>query len=322
MRISGVVKALAMAVLICLGMGAQAGTYPDRPIKLLVAFSAGGTSDTIARMLAERLGKVLGQPVIVENHTGANGIVGTEIGLRSAPDGYTIMLLPSGHAINSTLNPAATYDPVKDFTMISLIGTVPMVVTASPTLGVKNIAELIAKAKHATKKIDFGSGGVGASNHLAVELFATMTGIKTFNHIPYRGDAPGITDLLGGHVSFIFLNVPAALPLVRSGKLTALAITSEKRLPLLPNVPTVEETVPGYVAGSWHIIIGPKGIPADRVKVLSQAIMKIMHTPEFEKRMQDLGITPVGSTPAELKAFLKSEVKKWAKVIHDADVKL
>ncbi|OWT58330.1 Bug family tripartite tricarboxylate transporter substrate binding protein [Candidimonas nitroreducens] len=322
MRISGVVRAFAMAALICVGMGARAETYPDRPIKLLVAFSAGGTSDTIARMLADRLGKVLGQPVIVENHTGANGIVGTEIGLRSAPDGYTIMLLPSGHAINSTLNPAATYDPIKDFTMISLIGTVPMVVTASPALGVKNIAGLIAKAKHTTKKIDFGSGGVGASNHLAVELFATMTGIKTFNHIPYRGDTPGITDLLGGHVSFIFLNVPAALPLVRSGKLMALAVTSEKRLPLLPNVPTVEETVPGYVAGSWHIIIGPKGIPADRVQVLSQAIIKIVHTPEFAKRLQDLGITPVGSTPAELKTFLKSEVKKWAKVIHDAHVKL
>ena len=322
MKISIWLRILACAVFFCAGVNVQATPYPNRPLKLIVAFSAGGTSDTIARLLADRLGKELGQSVIVENHTGANGIVGTEVARSAPPDGYTILLVPSGHAINSTLNPSATYDPIKDFTMISLVGTVPMIVTVNPKLGVKNLAELIEKAKHTSGKIDYGSGGVGSSNQLATELFATMAGIKTLNHIPYRGDAPGIADLMGGHISFIFLNVPAALPLVQSGKMQALAITSEKRSPLLPNVPTIGETVPGYVAGSWHIIIGPPGIPAERVKILNQAITKIIHSPDFTKKLLAMGVTPVGSTPGELKVFLEHEIEKWKKVIHDADIKL
>ena len=294
--------------------------YPDRAIRLIVAFSPGGTSDTIARLLAERMAKKLGQPVVVENHTGANGIVGTQDARAAPADGYTILLVPSGHAINSTLNPAANYDPIEDFTMISLIGTVPMVVTANPNLGAKNIAELIEKAKHSSEKIDYGSGGIGSSNELATELFATMTGIKTLNHIPYRGDAPGIADLLGDHISFIFLNVPAALPLVKDGKLNALGITSAKRSPLLPDLPTINETVPGYVAGSWHIVIGPRGIPQDRAALLSKTIADIVHSPDFSKKLASMGIDGVGSTPEALQEFLRAEIEKWKKVIHDAHI--
>ncbi|MDS1138995.1 tripartite tricarboxylate transporter substrate binding protein [Pusillimonas sp. SM2304] len=311
---------LILAAMFC--TNTYSANYPERPLRLIVAFPAGGTSDTIARLLADRMSQKLGQPVTVENRTGANGIVGTQDARTANPDGYTIILVPSGHAINSTLNPAATYDPIKDFTMISLIGTVPMVVTAGSNLGAKNIAGLIETAKASEKKISYGSGGVGSSNQLATELFGAMAGISTLNHIPYRGDTPGIADLLGGHISFIFLNVPSALPLVKEGKLTALAITGAERSPLLPDVPTISETVPGYAAGSWHIIIGPAGIPEDRVAILSKTIVDIVHEPDFSDRLLGMGIDPVGSTPEELKTFMSQEIEKWKKVIEDADIKL
>ena len=311
---------LVSAVVFCSNV--YSANYPERPLRLIVAFPAGGTSDTIARMLADQMSRKMGQPVTVENRTGANGIVGTQEARTAKPDGYTIILVPSGHAINSTLNPAANYDPVKDFTMISLIGTVPMVVTASPKLQASNISELIEMAKSAKGNIDYGSGGIGSSNQLATELFAAMAGIKNLNHIPYQGDTPGIADLLGGHISLIFLNVPSALPLIKQGKLAALAITGAERSPLLPNVPTISETVPGYEAGSWHIIIGPAGIPQDRVEILSRTISEIVRAPEFSERLQSMGIHPVGSTPDELRVFMNQEIKKWEKVIEDADIKL
>lgn len=311
---------LVSAVVFCSNV--YSANYPERPLRLIVAFPAGGTSDTIARMLADKMSRKMGQPVAVENRTGANGIVGTQEARTAKPDGYTIILVPSGHAINSTLNPAANYDPVKDFTMISLIGTVPMVVTASPKLQASNISELIEMAKSAKGNIDYGSGGMGSSNQLATELFATMAGIKNLNHIPYQGDTPGIADLLGGHISLIFLNVPSALPLIKQGKLAALAITGAERSPLLPNVPTISETVPGYEAGSWHIIIGPAGIPKDRVEILSKTISEIVRAPDFSERLQSMGIHPVGSTPDELRGFMNQEIKKWKKVIEDADIKL
>ncbi|HZP88158.1 MAG TPA: tripartite tricarboxylate transporter substrate binding protein [Burkholderiales bacterium] len=302
-------------------LSASAQGYPSKPIRLIVPFSAGGTADTIARIIAKHLSSDLGQSVVVDNRTGANGIVGTEIVAKSPPDGYTLLLAPSGHAINNSLNSNVPYDPVKDFETITLIGTVPMVVTVNPNVPVKSIADLIALAKSKPGGLSFGSRGPGSSNQLAVELFDTMAGIKMV-HVPYRGDAPGIIDLLGGQIQLIFLNIPAALPLVNTGKARAIGITSRTRSPLLPDVPTVAETVPGYEAGSWHGIFAPAGTPKPIIQLLSTKLRKILMSPEVHDVLARDGVNVVASTPEEFAAFLKSEIDKWAGIIKAANVKL
>lgn len=310
----------AVALAACAGF-AQAQDYPHKPVRLIAAFSAGGTSDLIGRLLAQHLASALGQPVVVENRVGSNGIIGTDYVAKAAPDGYTILIAPSGHAINNSLNPNVPYDPIRDFSFITLIGTVPMVVTANKDFPANSLAELIALAKQKPGAINFGSGGPGSSNQLATELFAHMVGIR-MTHVPYRGDAPGITDLLGGQISFIFLNTPAALPLVKSGKAKALGITSEKRSPLLPDVPAIGESVPGYVAGSWHGIFAPAGVPKPIVARLNRELVRVVHSSEVRERLEGWGVNVVGSSSADFEAFVKKEIVKWADVIKAANVKL
>ncbi|MGE0314269.1 MAG: tripartite tricarboxylate transporter substrate binding protein [Lautropia sp.] len=275
----------------------------------------------IARLLAQHLTPELGQPVVVENRVGSNGMIGTDYVARSEPDGYTILLAPSGHAINNSLNPNVPYDPVKDFTFITLIGTVPMAVTANKAFPPNTIPELVAYAKANPGKLNFGSGGPGSSNQLATELFAHMAGIR-MTHVPYRGDAPGIIDLVGGQISFIFLNTPAALPLIKNGKAKVLGITSPKRSPLLPDVPSIGETVPGYVAGSWHGIFGPAGMPKPVLDRLNAAFVKVINKPEVNEKLKGWGVNVVASSSTEFGAFVESEIKKWADVIKTADIKL
>lgn len=314
-------KLLAAILLVsCAGL-AQAQSYPTKPVKFIVAFSAGGTSDLIGRLLAQNLSSALGQPVVVENRVGSNGMIGTDYTAKAAPDGYTILIAPSGHAINNSLNSSVPYDPIKDFSFITLIGTVPMVVTANNAFPANSLAELIALAKQKPGAINFGSGGPGSSNQLATELFAHVAGIK-MTHIPYRGDAPGIVDLMGGQISFIFLNTPASLPLVKGGKTKALAITSEKRSPLLPEVPAIAETLPGYSAGSWHGIFAPAGVPQPIVSRLNAELVKILRSPEVRDKLAGWGVNVVGSSSAEFEAFVKAEIAKWADVIKKANVKL
>jgi tripartite-type tricarboxylate transporter receptor subunit TctC len=213
------------------------------------------------------------------------------------------------------------YDPIRDFSFITLIGTVPMVVTANKDFPANSLAELIALAKGKPGSINFGSGGPGSSNQLATELFAYMVGIK-MTHIPYKGDAPGIADLLGGRIAFIFLNTPAALPLIKGGKTKALGITSEKRSTLLPDVPAIGESVPGYVAGSWHGIFAPDGVPQPVVKRLNAELVKVIRSPAVKEKLEDWGVNVVGSSPAELESFVRREMVKWAGVIKTAGVKL
>jgi len=311
---------LGIAMAACASLAA-AQAYPSKPVRLIAAFSAGGTSDLIARLLAQHVAPALGQPVVVENRVGSNGIIGTDYVAKSSPDGYTLLLAPSGHAINNSLNPNVPYDPIKDFSFITLIGTVPMVVTASKDFPPSSLAELIAYAKHKPGAINFGSGGPGSSNQLATELFAHMVGIK-MTHIPYKGDAPGIADLLGGQISFIFLNTPASLPLVKGGKTKALGITSEKRSALLPEVPAIGESVPGYVAGSWHGIFAPAGVPQPIVARLNTELVKAIQSPAVREKLEGWGVNVVGSSSAEFEAFVKQEITKWANVIKTANVKL
>ena len=297
-----------------------AQAYPAKSIRLIAVFSAGGTSDVIGRMMAQQLETALGKPVVVENRIGANGVIGTDYVAKSPADGYTLLIAPSGHAINNTFNPSIPYDPIKDFAYITLIGTVPMVVTVGPQLPINNLRDLIDMARQKPRGIVFGSGGPGSSNQLACELFATMAGIS-MTHVPYKGDAPGITDLLGGHIAFIFLNTPAALPLVTSGRARAIGITSEKRSPLLPDVPTIGEVVPGYSAGSWHGIFAPAGTPRDVVTHLNGELVKILRSPEIQAKLTAMGVSVIASTPEEFTEFTKGEVVKWAGVIKNANIK-
>lgn len=315
-----VVGAGAASGFAALPRGVMAQAFPAKALKLVAVFPAGGTSDVIGRMMAQQLEAALGKPVVVENRIGANGVIGTDYVAKSAADGYTLLIAPSGHAINNTFNPNIPYDPVKDFAFITLIGTVPMVVTAGSQVPVNNLRELIELARQKPREINFGSGGPGSSNQLATELFASMAGIL-MTHVPYKGDTPGIADLLGGHIAFIFLNTPAALPLVTSGKLKALAITSEQRSPLLPNVPTVAETLPGYSAGSWHGIFAPAGTPREVVARLNQELVNILRSPEIAGKLTAMGVSVVGNTSDEFAEFTKTEIVKWAGVIKSANIK-
>jgi tripartite-type tricarboxylate transporter receptor subunit TctC len=314
-------RLLAIILFLACASLAQAQAYPSKSVKLIVAFAAGGTSDLIGRLLAQQLAAALGQPVVVENRIGSNGIIGTDYTAKSPPDGYTILIAPSGHAINNSLNPNVPYDPIRDFSFITLIGTVPMVISANQAFAPNTIAELIAYAKQNPGTINFGSGGPGSSNQLATELFAHMAGIR-MTHIPYKGDAPGITDLLAGQISFVFLNTPAALPLVKGGKAKALGITSENRSALLPDLPAIGETVPGYVAGSWHGIFAPAGVPQPIVARLNAELVKIIRSPEIHERLTSWGVNVAGSSSADFEAFVKAEIVKWANVIKTANVRL
>lgn len=301
--------------------GASAQGYPSKPIRLVAVFAAGGTSDLIARLLAQHLAPAVGQPVVVENRVGSNGIIGTDYVAKSPPDGYTILIAPSGHAINNSLIPTVPYDPIKDFTYVTLIGTVPMVVSVNTAFPANSLAELIAQAKRRPGEINFGSGGPASSNQLATELFAHMAGIR-MTHIPYKGDTPGITDLLSGQIAFIFLNTPAALPLVKSNKVKALGITSERRSPLLPEVPSIGETIGGYVAGSWHGIFAPAGLPDPVLRRLNVELVRVIQQPDVRDKLVSWGVNVVASTPSEFKAFAEAEIVKWANVIKTANVRM
>ena len=316
-----VVRAAAALWLVACSACALAQAYPSKPVRLVAAFPAGGTSDVIARLLAEQMGPALGQPVVVENRVGSNGMIGTDYVAKSVPDGYTILLAPSGHAINNSLNPNVPYDPIKDFTMITLIGTVPMVVTVNPGVPANSLRELIELARAKPGAVNFGSGGPGSSNQLATELFTSMAGIR-MTHIPYKGDTPGIADLLGGHIALIFLNTPAALPLVKGGKARALAITSAERSPLLPDVPAVAESLPGYAAGSWHGIFGPAGVPPEIVKRLNTEFVAVIRAPAVSAKLRGMGVNVVGNSPEAFTEFVRAEIVKWAQVIKAANVKL
>ena len=319
--------ALIGATLLCavagsvLAQSAPAG-YPTKPLKVVLGFPAGGTSDKIGRLVSNKLSEQIGQPIVVENKTGANGIIGTDFVAKSPPDGYTLLMVPSGHAINNSLSNTVPYDPVKDFETLTLVGTVPMVAVVNDArMPEKTIAELIARAKANPGKIVFGSGGPGSSNQLATELFATMAGIQ-MTHIPYRGDTPGIADLLGGQIDMIFLNIPAALGVLNSGKVHAIGITAKARSPLLPNVPAIAETIPGYEGGSWHGFFAPAKTPKAIVNYLNAELVKAINSPQVKEILIADGVNVVANTPDEFATFLNVEIDKWAKIIKTANVKL
>ena len=314
---------LAFCACLALPLAANAQGWPTRQaIKFIVVYPPGGASDVTARLIAAKLNDILGQSVVVENKPGANGIIATEFVAKSAPDGYTMLMANLGpNALNPVVYKKLPYDAIKDFQGVTLTTIVPQVVVVNPSLPVKSIAELIAYAKANPGKVSFGSAGQGASNHLSGELLNALGGIK-MQHVPYKGDAPSIVDLIGGSIQVALPTTVAGLPHVRSGKLRAIAVTGTKRLDSMPDLPTVAETLPGYEAVSWGGVMVPAGTPPEIVKRLNVEINRILKMPDVAEKLQNLGAIIVGSTPEEFDKYVKDEIAKWGKVARDNNIAL
>jgi tripartite-type tricarboxylate transporter receptor subunit TctC len=296
--------------------------YPSRPIRMLVPFSAGaGVTDIMARLVGQHLGTSLGQPVVIENRPGAGGIPGTEAASKAAPDGYTLLMTNVALVVNSYLYAKLPYDPAKDFTPVTLVNTAPLMLVVHPSIAAKSVKELIAHAKAHPGQLTFGSGGVGSTPHLSGELFKSLSGIDVV-HVPYKGGAPALNDLVGGQLSFMIENMPGTMPFVRSAKLRALAVTSPQRSPLEPALPTMAEAgVPGYEVVGWNGIVAVTGTPPAIVARLQAEVTKILHSQEVKQRMAALGAEPVGNTPDEFGAFIKAEMARWGKIIKEKGIR-
>lgn len=318
--------AIAIAVAgFCAAGQAQAqaaDNYPSKPIHIVVTFTSGGAPDILARLIGDKLSATWGQSVIVENKPGAGGNIGADYVAKAAPDGYNLVLGTVGtHSINGALYQNMPYDMVKDFTPVTLLASTPNMLVVNNDVPAKNLKEFIALGKK-DGKMTFASSGSGTSIHVSGELFKTMTGIDMM-HIPYKGRASAIPDLLGGRVTMMFDNMPSSLPLVREGKLRALGVTSAKRSQAAPDIPTLAEAgLPGFEAVSWFAMFAPANTPAPVVAKLQGEISKILKSPEVSKRLLDLGLEPSGSTSAELAAYQKSEIAKWSKVVKDSGAKV
>ena len=293
--------------------------YPDRPIRIIVPFTPGGSTDILARMMGQKLTEAWGQNVVVENRPGANGVVGAELTARANPDGHTLLMVAIGHAINPMLQKKLPYDTEKDFQPISLTAILPLMVTVNPSLKATTIQDLIALAK--SRPVTYGSGGIGSSQHLAAELINSMAKIK-MTHVPYKGGNQALTDLIGGHLDVMPQTILSAAPHIKSGKLRALAVTTAKRLPAWPDVPTVSESgLKGYESLAWYGIVGPAKLPAPVLAKLSDEAMKATRSNDMQSALIKQGAEPVGNTPREFAAFIRSEMTKYAKVIRDSGVK-
>lgn len=317
----------ALATLASLAVGAAAlpaaalaqAPYPSKLITIIVPFSAGGTTDILARIVAQGLTTELGQSVVVDNRPGAGGNIGGVLAAKAPADGYTLFMGTVGtHAINASLYKKMGFDPVKDFAPLTRVANVPNLLVANPNQPFKTVKELIAYAKANPGKVNFGSSGSGSSIHLSGELFNSMAKVEMV-HVPYKGSAPAVTDLLGNQIGIMFDNMPSAIQHVRSGKLVPLAVTTAKRSPELPNVPTIAEAgVPGYEATSWFGMLAPAATPAPIVAKLNAALVKVLAQPDVKKKINDQGAEAYSETPAEFAAFIQKESVKWGKVVRES----
>jgi tripartite-type tricarboxylate transporter receptor subunit TctC len=308
--------ALALALLLSLAASPQAQDYPNRPVKIVVPYPPGGSNDVIARILAQRLSEDLKQQFIVENRSGANGNVGAASVATGDADGYTLFLTAPGPlTINQTLYSKLSFDPSKDFAPVALVASVPIVLMVHPDVKAANVKELIALAQAQPGKLNFGSSGIGSTNHLAGELLKTM-GKVDMVHVAYKGAAPAMNDLIAGHIPVMFDNMPAALPQVAGKKVRALAVAGDKRATAMPGVPTVAESgLPGFEASAWFGLVAPAKTPSAVLAKLTDAVNTALKSPDVIKRFQDLGAEPGTSSGAAYGAFLQAETKKWADVI-------
>jgi tripartite-type tricarboxylate transporter receptor subunit TctC len=308
--------ALGLAIASATAAPAAHAAYPDRAIRWIVPFPAGGAMDNIARTLGEDMSRTLGQPIVVENRPGAGGNIGTELVARAPADGYTMVIVANGMAVNPALYGKLTYDPVKDFAPVSLLAVVPNVLVTNKTKSTaKTVAEVVAGAKAKPGKYTYASAGNGTSIHLAGELFTSMAGVDLL-HIPYKGSGPAITDLLGGQVDYMFDSITSAKPHIQAGKLTAIAVTTSQRSAALPDVPTVAEAgLPGYELSPWFAAFVPAGTPPAVVNTLNRAMVDSLRKPEVQKRLAGIGAEAIGSTPTALKDHLARETSKWGELI-------
>jgi tripartite-type tricarboxylate transporter receptor subunit TctC len=293
---------------------AMAQAYPSRPVRILVGYAAGGPNDIMARLIAQWLSERLGQQFIIENRPGAASNIATEAALNAPPDGYTLMLVNASNAINATLYEKLNYDFMRDSAPVAGIARVSNVMEVSSSFPAKTVPEFIAYGKANPGTINFGSGGVGTSIHLASELFKMMTGVPMV-HVPYRGEAPALTDLIGGRIQVMFGTTPASIEHIRSGELRALAVTTAKRSSVLPDIPAMAEFIPGYEASSWYGIGAPKNTPADVISTLNREINAALADPKMQTRLADLGGTPLPGSPADFGAIVADETVKWGKVV-------
>jgi tripartite-type tricarboxylate transporter receptor subunit TctC len=303
--------------------GDAAQAYPSRPIRIIVAYPPAGTTDILARLVAHKMNEAWRQPVIVENRPGANGNIGTDIAARATPDGYTITMgTAATHSINNTLYPKLAWHAQRDFAPIGLTAVVPNLLVVTNSLPVKSVKDLVAYAKANPGKLAFGSPGVGATAHLSMELFQTLTGTKML-HVPHKGSAGVLADVTAGQLALAMDNIPVYLPQAQAGKIRALAVSSAKRVPAAPDIPTVAEAgVPGFEALSWFGLLAPAKTPKAIVDRLEAESARALKLPDVSERISALGAQPVGGTSAEFAAFIASEIRKWEKVIRDAGVKL
>jgi tripartite-type tricarboxylate transporter receptor subunit TctC len=312
---------LIPVLLAALPVSAQApGPYPSKPLRFILPFPPGGPTDILGRLIGERLASSLGQPVIVENRGGAGGNVGAEAAAKSAPDGYTLVLVAPSLAISPSLYSKLNYDPLRDFAPVSLVATVPNVIVTQPGLA-PTLQEFIALAKAKPGGMNFGSGGSGTSNHLAGELFNIVTGTKLV-HVPYKGVNLAMNDVLGGAIHLVVIGVPAAAPHIKSGRLRALGVIAPQRLPSLPEVPTVAEAgLPDFEVTTWYGVLAPAGTPRPVVARLNGELVKILYSPDMKDKLNAMGTDPVTSTPEEFAAYLRQETAKWANVVLKAGLK-
>ena len=299
---------------------AWAQSYPTRPVRIIVGFTAGGVNDTLARLIGQWLSERLGQPFIIENRPGAGGNVGTEAVGRAPADGYTLLLIAPSNAINATLYDKLNYNFIRDIAPVSSISLEPEVVVVNPSVPAKTVPEFITYAKANPSQLNFASAGNGVAGHLAGELFKMMTGISMV-HVPYRGGAPAVTDLLGGQVQVMFLVISASIEHIKAGKLRPLAVTSAARSEALPDVPTVGEFVPGYESSVWFGVGAPKNTPAEIVDKLNKEINTGLADPAIKARLDRLGITVFTGSPAGFGKFIAEETEKWGKVIRTTNIK-
>jgi tripartite-type tricarboxylate transporter receptor subunit TctC len=307
---------IGLAIAVALTGAAAAQGYPNHPIRIITPFGPGNAGDIIPRAIAPHMIQTLHQNIVMDNRPGAGGNIASEIVAKGTPDGYTLLFATIGtHGINPNIYPKLAYDPIKDFTPISLAASSPNLLVVNPNLPVKTVKELIALAKSKPGGLNFGSSGVGTSVHLSGELFNTLAGVKTI-HVPYKGAAESLTDLIAGRTQFIFASMSSSINLAKSGKLRPLAVTSAMRHPALPDIPTMQEAgVAGFEAVAWFGYVAPAGLPKQIVTKLNGTVHAALMDQEVRERLFGFGVDPLASTPEEFAAFIRSEVRKWARVV-------
>ena len=313
---------LFMLAAVIPGTAAAQAQYPAKPVRLVVPFPPGGGSDTLARILGPKLGDALGQQVVIDNRPGAGANIGAEVAAKAPPDGYTLLMGNVAHAINASLYSKLGYDFVKDFAPVSLLASTPNILVVHPSVPAKTVKELIALAKSRPGQLDVASSGAGSSAHLAGELFNNMAGTK-MNHVPYKGGGPAVVALVGGQVSIGFATTPSVVQHVKSGKLRGIAVTSAQRSPATPELPTVSEAgLKGYEAGTWYGTLVPAGTPKEAIARQHAESVKLLAAPDVKQRLDAAGFEPIGTTPEEFGAYIRSEIAKWTKVVRAAGVRV